>query len=460
MFKETKEMMELFETYGRRRVLIGGVDVSKNKFTITVLNGMYEELIKSHDILLNRQSIESLYEKIDDIIEKENITKIIFGCEPSGIYYKPIIKDLIQRYPEGKYKLINPSSTKSNRDQRMEREKNDSIDAYSIADLIIRGECYDFIEDDNIFNMIKEYVKELDHITKEMVRFKNKIHSITDEIYPGLESSKNSFLDSMYGRRILKTLPAPEKLIKLDIKDWQELLSTKEYELPNYIAKKLKERCSNIRAYKCNNFNNIKDYISFMLEGYELLEKRKVQIEENLSKLIEGLNFAENLIEIGGLSTLSIARIIAYTSNPYRFKSGKEVACFAGLLPKADQSGKKDKGKVLSKKGHTKLRSELIQSAQRVITSTGYFTAYYNRLVIENHKEPMVAVVATANKLIKVIMHMIHTGEKFNPPTARDSLKAKGKIKRLISKELKDINKIKRLDSLTQDIKELYLVRV
>lgn len=95
-----------------------------------------------------------------------------------------------------------------------------------------------------------------------------------------------------------------------------------------------------------------------------------------------------------------------------------------------------------------------------MITSTGYFTAYYNRLVLENRKDPMIAIVATANKLIRVIMKMIQTGEKFNPPTAKDKALAKGRLNRLTSKELLDLSKRKRSESLTQDIKELYPIRV
>lgn len=198
----------------------------------------------------------------------------------------------------------------------------------------------------------------------------------------------------------------------------------------------------------------------FLVEGYEQLERRKEKLEEKLNQLIEGLDFGKNLKEISGIETLTIARIIAYMGNPYKFKGGREVASFAGLLPKADQSGKQDKGKVLSKKGHKKLRTTLVQAAQQVITSTGYFTSYYNRLVLENRKEPMVAIIATANKLIRVIMKMIHSGEEFNPPTVEDKELAKGKIKRVTSKELANLHKIKRLDSLTQDINELYLIRV
>lgn len=89
-----------------------------------------------------------------------------------------------------------------------------------------------------------------------------------------------------------------------------------------------------------------------LVEGYEQLEKRKNQIEEKLEKLIDSLDFGDNLKEIDGIETLTVARIIAYMGNPYRFKSGKEVASFAGLIPKSNQSGKMDKGKILSKKGH------------------------------------------------------------------------------------------------------------
>jgi transposase len=460
MFEETKKMVKLFKEVGFEKVLIAGIDVSKNKFTIAAVNGMYESKVKVKDIKLDKDSLNDLYREIDLIIKKEGIKQLIFGCEPSGIYYKPIVKDLMRKYPDAMFKLINPSSTKSNREQRMEREKTDPIDTYAITDLLIRGECYDLEIEDNTFNIIKEYVRELDHIVKERVRYKNKIHALTDEIYPGLESSSTSFLDSIYGKRFLKVLPKPETINNLSAEDWIRILSTSDYRLPLHQAKKLKNRSLSIVSNRHNNFKTTKEYIVFLVEGYEHLEERKEKIENKLDKLIDSLEFGKNLKEIDGIQTLTVARIIAYMGNPYRFKSGKEVASFAGLTPKSNQSGKKDKRKKLSKKGHSKLRATLVQAAQQVITSTAYFTAYYNRLVIENRKDPMVAIVATANKLTRVIMKMIHSGEKFNPPTARDKDKAKGKIKRLTSKELKIINKNKRSDSLTQDIKKLYLVRV
>ena len=460
MFEDTRRMMELFEEVGSRKVLIAGIDVSKNKFTIAAVNGLYESKIKAKDIELNKKSLGKLYKEIDEIVVKEEIKQIIFGCEPSGIYYKPIVKELICKYPDAMFKLINPSSTKANRDQRMEREKTDPIDTYAITDLLIRGESYDLALEDNTFNIIKDYVRELDHLVKELVRFKNKIHAHTDELYPGLESKGSSFLDSNYGMRFLKVLPEPKILHQLSFEDWQRILSTDNYQLPKHLAIRLRDRSNTIVVSHHKNFETLKDYIIFLVEGYEQLANRKKIIEEKLTKLIDSLDFGKNLKEIKGIETLTVARLIAYMGNPYRFRSGKEVASFAGLIPKSNQSGKVDKSKILSKKGHKKLRSTAVQAAQQVINTTGYFTAYYNRLVLENRKEPMVAITATANKLLRVIMKMIHTGEKFNPPTVKDKELALGKINRLTSRELANLNKIKRLDSLTQDISELYQVRV
>jgi hypothetical protein len=109
MFEETRKMRELCEKFGSRRVLVAGIDISKNKFTIAVMNTNYETKMKARDVTLDTKSLEKLYEEIEKIIDSEGILKLIFGCEPSGIYYKPVLKELMRKYPDAMFKLINPS---------------------------------------------------------------------------------------------------------------------------------------------------------------------------------------------------------------------------------------------------------------------------------------------------------------------------------------------------------------
>jgi hypothetical protein len=128
-------------------------------------------------------------------------------------------------------------------------------------------------------------------------------------------------------------------LPKLSTEGWQKLLDTQEYRLPEYLAKKLRDKSSVMVVNEYDNFEVLRDYILFFVEGYEQLSNRKNRIEKKLDELIDTLEFGKNLKEIRGIETLTVARIIAYTGNPYRFKSGKEVVSFAGLIPKSKQSG-------------------------------------------------------------------------------------------------------------------------
>jgi len=152
--------------------------------------------------------------------------------------------------------------------------------------------------------------------------------------------------------------------------------------------------------------------------------------------------------------------IIAYLNNPYRFRTSTQVAQFAGLAPKKNQSGTSDKRETISRIGHNKLRSVMVQLAHQLISTTGYFTAFHNRLIIEKGKNTNLAVTATAHKILRVLFHMMMTGEDFNPPTAENPELAKSKIGRYTNKKQLEYQKMRKTQSLTQDMLGTYLTRV
>jgi len=170
-------MLELLKKYGREKVIFVGIDVSKNFHTVAIVDGEYEIILRPTSFGIYESDFRWLTEKIFKVIEERRIKRIVFGCEPSGHYYLNIMNKLKEVYPEEMFKLINPKATKSNRDQRMECNKTDPIDTYAIADLLIRGEGYDFTKEDSIYRSINEYVRYLDSLTKEQTRLKNGIHA-------------------------------------------------------------------------------------------------------------------------------------------------------------------------------------------------------------------------------------------------------------------------------------------
>jgi transposase len=197
-----------------------------------------------------------------------------------------------------------------------------------------------------------------------------------------------------------------------------------------------------------------------VIKQYQLTDELRAQTKKKVEKIASSFTFSDSILKLKGLGALTLGQIIAYLNHPFRFNNGSQVAKYAGLAPRRSASGVHSGKDSLSKVGHRQLRSVTIQLTQTLISSTGYFTAFYNRLVIEKGKDVNVAVVATAHKVIKVLYHMMVVGDEFNPPTALDLELAKGRIERLTKEKLKNYTKKGTARSLTQNTTKEYLTRV
>ncbi len=460
MIGRKNEIIELFKKYGHDKILFVGIDVSKNFHTVTILNGYYDILLKPSTFSIYEEGFKKLTNKINKIFSQSNAQVLVFGCEPSGHYYLNIMSNLKKTYPEGIFKLINPKSTKSNREQMMQYNKTDPIDAYAIADLLIRGEGYNFTKEDTIYKSIKEYVRYLDSLTKEQTRLKNKIHSYLDEIYPGLENELSNFTNTKYGQAFLQILPHPKKLKYMSQADIVLMYQKHGFDIKPKIAKRISDASKKLLIVDNIGLETKLSFLEMIVNQFVYTQNTIQKIEGKLKELLGCLDYSENILQIKGIKVKTLSRIIAYLNNPSRFDNGKQVASFCGLVPKKEQSGKKHGEERISRQGHKKLRSTLVQAAHVAVSNMGYFTAFYNRLVIQGRKDPKLAITATANKLIRIIIHMIKTGEKFNPPTAQNKELAVSKINRLTKKKLEKLTKENRMGSLTQDITDVYLIRV
>lgn len=456
--KKKAFMREIYKKYGQDKVLLIGFDIAKDSHHAGISNGYGDILEKPFEIDIYKAGYEMLLRKIKKAKEQTAAEVLIFGCEPSGHYYINLMTKLTEDFSGSHFVLIKTEATKSKREQMSESSKTDPIDTRAILDLMRNGDSYDFPRDEQIFKTINEYVRLLDRTTKDVVALKNRIHAYLDEIYPGLEKKLSNFTDTKYGTELLQMLPHPSRLKSMNPDEIIKMYKENNFKIGRKYAINLAQASSYMLITSDEAIEDKIQILKIIVKQYITLNESIATIEVELEKHLLKLPFSENLMEIDGIKVKSLSRIVAYLGNPYKFENGSKVSSFAGLNPMFNQSGKYAGRVTISRRGHSKLRQLLIQIAHIVVSNVGYFTAYNNRLIIENHKPPKVAIIATANKLLKVIMKMIHSGEKFSPPTAQDVDLSKDKIKRLTSKELKKIAKEKRLDSLTQST--VYLTRV
>ena len=166
---------------------------------------------------------------------------------------------------------------------------------------------------------------------------------------------------------------------------------------------------------KQNGFN-VPD--GFVIDSDTYLEEIKYnKIDKKIEEFSSQLN--SPILSISGISHLSGTSIIAELNNLKKFTNASQVIRYAGVNPIVYQSGNFNATMTrLSKKGSKYLRKTLFQIITPVINNNPVFKNYYNKKIAEG-KSHRCAQGHCVRKLLRVIFHLIKTGESFNPELIR-----------------------------------------
>ena len=116
-------------------MIIVGIDVAKNKHDAIIIDSKGDTLTKSFGIPNSHKGAEMLINKIKSI--NTNNMPVIIGMEATGHYWLPLYSRLMQEHFE--INVINPIQSDSFRNMYIRQSKNDSIDAFIIAEVIRFG---------------------------------------------------------------------------------------------------------------------------------------------------------------------------------------------------------------------------------------------------------------------------------------------------------------------------------
>lgn len=117
------------------------------------------------------------------------------------------------------------------------------------------------------------------------------------------------------------------------------------------------------------------------------------------------------LMTIPGVHSLTGLTILAVIGTLDRFKTPDSLANYAGLVPRMRSSCQRTRHGKVTKKGSRMLRWAVTQVVRHLVQQPGPFQNFYRRLL--NKKNKGAAIVACGRKLLKVIWHMLRTGEAF-----------------------------------------------
>ena len=138
---------------------------------------------------------------------------------------------------------------------------------------------------------------------------------------------------------------------------------------------------------------------------YKTIDNEISELEREIAAINSQNDNCKRMQSIPGIGLITSSFIEAWVGNGAQFKTARDFAAWAGLVPKQKTTGDKTNLLGISKRGNPTLRKYLIHGARSVIQwkleEDHAWSPWIKKLLAS--KKKTVAVVAMANKLARII---------------------------------------------------------
>jgi len=117
-----------------------------------------------------------------------------------------------------------------------------------------------------------------------------------------------------------------------------------------------------------------------------------------------------------GLGPRTAETVAAYLHDAPRFKTGKHVSAYSGLVPRQHQSGEMDRRGRITKRGPALLRKMLVECAWCMIRYNAWARGIYQRLTGGGQRRKKQAIVALARKILVRCWAMLRDRKPWHDP--------------------------------------------
>lgn len=152
------------------------------------------------------------------------------------------------------------------------------------------------------------------------------------------------------------------------------------------------------------------------LEQFEHLTAVLNRVEGRLERLAAEDTRVKLLRTIPGVGPRLAEAVVALVDDPHRFRTGKQVASYLGLVPRQYQSGQMDRLGRISGQGDRRVRALLIEIAWVGQRFNPWMRETFERICGGSRTRRKIAVVAVARRLVVRCWAMLRDNTKWSPP--------------------------------------------
>ena len=393
--------------------MVCGVDISKNSFNFCIIDNELNK-IKEGKFNLVRDDLNKFIEIVNEFND------IIVIVESTGIYHINFVSFLLENGID--VKIINPKTIKRFIDYYFANNssKTDKKDAFSISLFGIKNPEIIDKANSSIPSSIKMIAREIESLSHQKASIKTKIKAHLNILFPELENNFDIFRKSILN--ILLKFPSAKKISIANPNQIQSIIDN-----ANSTGKKIKFNANDIISLAKNSIASSNKGLEIALSNYI----NQLFIIENsineLSKFLEQeseKHFKDDIdiiSSIKGVSKNSASKIMAEIEDIKKFENFKKLIKFAGTDPVIKQSGSFKLNKSISKQGNPHLRNFLYQATIGVIKHNPVFYNYFKKKKSQLNSFKK-AVIATLNKLVRVIFGMLKNKSKFDTNFHKNNL--------------------------------------
>jgi transposase len=250
--------------------------------------------------------------------------------------------------------ISNPVKTKAIASAKI---KNDKIDSHMLAQLL-RADLISTVHVSSLERRkLKELLRHRSRLVRDATRMKNRIHMLL---------MKNNFRSPVS-----------------DLFGVQGLSYLKEIDLPSY------------------HRHQVETYLLL----YENLQEQIKPLTKRVRALVKENHTAQLLMTIPGIGPITAMFIVAEVDDISRFRSYRNLASYAGLVPCLDASAGKEKMGRITKQGSPYLRTALVEAAQAAARMQNCrLRIFFRRRIVKAGYQK--AVVATAHKILQYAFYV------------------------------------------------------
>jgi transposase len=250
--------------------------------------------------------------------------------------------------------ISNPVKTKAIASAKI---KNDKLDSHMLAQLLRASLISTVYVSSLETRKLKELLRHRSRLVRDATRMKNRIHMLL------MKNNFRSPVSDLFGTQGLRYL--------------------EEIDLPDY------------------HRQQVETYLLL----YEKLQEQIKPLTKTVRALVKENHTAQLLMTIPGIGPITAMFIVAEVEDISRFRSYRNLASYAGLVPSLDASAGKEKMGRITKQGSRYLRTALVEAAQAAARmQSSRLRVFFRRRIVKTGYQK--AVVATAHKILQYAFYV------------------------------------------------------